>query len=146
MPPAHSAALSFSSPWCFEARVNHCPYLDDLAEPGDFLVLFDQLQKERRRRSLALNKVRIYLFTFLLAIQKKIIHGPAERKEIMSQEMRLFLAIGFCGSFTTFSPFAAENLNLFQIGSSWVLLANALANLVLGVTAVYMGVVLTRLG
>jgi len=59
--------------------------------------------------------------------------------------MRLFLAIGFCGSFTTFSAFAAENLNMLQLGNTWILLANVLANVILGVAALYLGIYLIRL-
>ena len=37
----------------------------------------------------------------------------------MSQEVRLFLAVGFLGGFTTFSSFSLDAMSLFQRGA-WV--------------------------
>ncbi len=74
-----------------------------------------------------------------------IIYGLAEEHKIMTQEFRLFLAIGFCGSFTTFSTFAAENLNLFQLGTYGPLTANIVLSVVLGIAAVFGGIAITRI-
>jgi len=46
-----------------------------------------------------------------------VIFGLADRYQWMTQEWRLFLAIGFCGSFTTFSTFAFDNLQLIKDGN-----------------------------
>lgn len=35
-------------------------------------------------------------------------------KELVSQDIRLFLTIGFCGGFTTFSTFSLETFNLLK--------------------------------
>jgi fluoride exporter len=73
-----------------------------------------------------------------------IIYGLAEEHKIMSHEFRLLLAIGFCGSFTTFSTFSAENLQMYQLESYGHLVVNVLLSVTLGIIAVVGGVQLTR--
>jgi CrcB protein len=63
----------------------------------------------------------------------------------LSPELRLVLGVGFLGAFTTFSSFSLETLNLVREGSVALAGANAAANLVLCLIAVWMGVVLVRL-
>lgn len=43
-----------------------------------------------------------------------IVYGMSERFQWFSPSLRLFLATGFCGGFTTFSAFAYENMRLLQ--------------------------------
>lgn len=43
--------------------------------------------------------------------------GYIEKNHWFSPEVRLFLTIGFCGSFTTFSTFAFENLEMLRSGN-----------------------------
>lgn len=59
-------------------------------------------------------------------------------------EYRLLFAIGFVGSYTTFSTFTYETLALAEEGD-WVFAAlNVLANTVLGLLAAYVGITLAK--
>ncbi|MEK7855013.1 MAG: fluoride efflux transporter CrcB [Acidobacteriota bacterium] len=43
-----------------------------------------------------------------------MVFGLSQRHEWLSPELRMFLTVGFCGGFTTFSAFAYENIILLQ--------------------------------
>lgn len=73
-----------------------------------------------------------------------IIYALAEKGNLMSPEWRIFMAVGICGGFTTFSTFAMDNLNLLKDNSLWQLLLYTGGSLFLGIAAVYLGIVLTR--
>jgi CrcB protein len=73
-----------------------------------------------------------------------IVFAFAEKGNVMSSEWRIFLAVGICGGFTTFSSFAYNNLNLLKEHSYGQLLWNIGGSLVLGILAVYLGIVLVR--
>lgn len=67
-----------------------------------------------------------------------IFYGLAERYGI-SGELKLFLTVGICGGFTTFSTFMNENLLLLRGGSFMMALLYAGLSVVLGLAAVYAG-------
>lgn len=73
-----------------------------------------------------------------------IIYGLAERHQLMTQEMRLLLAVGFCGSFTTFSTFSVENLNMLEAGNYLQAGAYISLSIVLGVALVFLGFVIVK--
>ena len=73
-----------------------------------------------------------------------LIFGYAERYQWMTQEWRLFLAIGFCGSFTTFSTFAFDNLQMIKDGNYYQLFLYISLSLVLGVAIAWLGFILAR--
>lgn len=73
-----------------------------------------------------------------------IIYAFAEKGNLMSPEWRIFLAVGICGGFTTFSTFTMDNLNLMKDNSLFQLLLYTGGSLFLGIVAVYLGIILTR--
>jgi fluoride exporter len=73
-----------------------------------------------------------------------IIYAFAEKGNLMNPEWRIFLAVGICGGFTTFSTFTMDNLNLLKDNSLIQLLLYTGGSLFLGVLAVYLGIILTR--
>ena len=54
-------------------------------------------------------------------------------------ELKFLLIAGFCGGFTTFSTFSAENISLWQSGSYGILLVYVLLSVFVGLLAVYVG-------
>jgi CrcB protein len=68
-----------------------------------------------------------------------VIVGISQKSEILSADVRLFLMVGICGGFTTFSSFSVENLMLIQNGQVFSALIYTFLSLFLGFTAVYLG-------
>lgn len=75
-----------------------------------------------------------------------VIYGTLQKYSTGNQtEIKLLLATGFCGGFTTFSAFAYENNLLWQQDSNFLTLAYILGSLGLGLTATFLGMwLLTR--
>ena len=61
-----------------------------------------------------------------------------------SDGWRLFLTVGFCGGFTTFSTFVNENHSLLSAGQFATSAAYAAASLALGLMALYAAHTLVR--
>ncbi len=71
--------------------------------------------------------------------------GIASRSELMSPNLRLFLMVGICGGFTTFSSFTLENMTLLQNGQYTSAIIYILSSLILGLVAVFAGYFLSNL-
>jgi CrcB protein len=66
-------------------------------------------------------------------------YGLAEKGNFMSADVRMFLTVGFCGGFTTFSTFANENIAFLKDGNILY------AALYIGLS-VFLGLLLTYFG
>lgn len=62
----------------------------------------------------------------------------------LPQAWRLLLAVGFCGSYTTFSSYAVESIGLFQGSPPWMAWLTMIANNLLSLLAVLVGMWLAR--
>ncbi|MCX4331807.1 MAG: CrcB family protein [Muribaculaceae bacterium] len=74
-----------------------------------------------------------------------VVYGLLERGFRLSEPMKLFLTVGFCGGFTTFSTFIRENSLLFGAGSVMLFAAYATLSIVAGMMLLYAGYFITRL-
>jgi len=88
--------------------------------------------------------------TFLVNISGSLVLGVVLTLIIErwppSRYLRSFAAIGFLGAYTTFSTYMVETDLLLKDGQPGVALAYVLGSLVVGLAAVYAGIVIGRLG
>jgi len=69
----------------------------------------------------------------------------SEERFLINPEVRIFIAIGILGGFTTFSSFSYETLALVNGANYFAALGNILSSVVIGLTATWLGMVLARL-
>ena len=86
--------------------------------------------------TLAVNVTGSLLLGFIVAL--------AADRIVISPELRLFLAVGFMGSYTTFSSYTVESLTLLQAGAAWPAILNILGNNFLGLGCAVLGFALAR--
>jgi CrcB protein len=73
-----------------------------------------------------------------------IIFGLSE-KELISPLVRLFLTVGFCGGFTTFSTFSFETLNLLKDYDFFLAFINILSNVTFCIGGTYVGYLISKI-
>ena len=88
------------------------------------------------------------LATFLINVTGSFVLGlfstlAAERLEV-DPRLRLFVATGFVGAYTTFSTFEYETQRLAESGAVWWGLLNVVTSVAAGYAAVQLGVRLAR--
>ena len=71
--------------------------------------------------------------------------GIADKSSILTVQWRMFLMVGLCGGFTTFSTFSSENLMLLHNGQYISVILYTGLSVFLGFTAVFFGFASTNL-
>ena len=61
-------------------------------------------------------------------------------KNSLSNEMKLFLMVGLCGGFSTFSTFSAESYQMFNVGNGLLAILYMGASFLICLLAIYLGV------
>lgn len=74
-----------------------------------------------------------------------IIYGISGRSNIISPDLRLFLTVGVCGGFTSFSTFSSENIFLLRDGNFMFFALYTSLSVFLCLVAVYLGNLITKL-
>ena len=74
-----------------------------------------------------------------------IIYGIAERGNFISSEWRMFLTVGFCGGFTTFSAFAAENIAMLRDTEYFNFFLYTGSSIFIGLLAIFAGIMITKI-
>ncbi|MEA5081078.1 MAG: fluoride efflux transporter CrcB [Dysgonamonadaceae bacterium] len=74
-----------------------------------------------------------------------LLYGLFERGNLMNSNLRLFLTVGFCGGFTTFSTFIGENFQLIRSDNFFYFLLYLTVSIVGGYLLLYLGYSLIKL-
>ena len=72
------------------------------------------------------------------------INGIIPQEHAYNNNLRLFLTVGFCGGFTTFSTYCSENLSLLRNGHFLIGSLYASACVFMGLAAVYAGTIIAQ--
>ena len=74
-----------------------------------------------------------------------LVYALSEKGDVLSPEWRLFLAVGLCGGFTTFSSLAYESFQMIKLGQFFFVALYMGLSLFLGLIATYLGVISLKL-
>ena len=83
--------------------------------------------------------IATFITNFLGCLIIGLLIGYFGKNNEINPQLKLLLITGFCGGFTTFSTFAAENVQLLENGNYGLLFANVAGSVVLGIGGVILG-------
>ncbi len=73
-----------------------------------------------------------------------LVLGYYTKNTTENADIKLLLTTGFCGGFTTFSAFAAENLYLIKSGNQLTALFYIILSVLLGILATFLGSIVIK--
>lgn len=73
-----------------------------------------------------------------------LVAGLADFRGLLAPQTRLFLGLGFLGSFTTFSTFSHETMLLARDSEFFAAAANVALHVVVGLAAAWLGYAIAR--
>lgn len=73
-----------------------------------------------------------------------LLMGYFTKNQLEDSQLKWLLVTGFCGGYTTFSAFGYENISLMQNGQSLTAFLYIASSVVVGLAAVWLGLVLTK--
>jgi CrcB protein len=86
--------------------------------------------------------------TLFINIMGSLILGFVMRLAVegvnVTPEARAFIAVGFCGGFTTFSSVTYETIRLLEGGEGWRAAVYIMASVLLSLAAAFLGLVAAR--
>ena len=86
-----------------------------------------------------------FISNFLGCFILGLVLGYFIKNENPNSILFVFLTIGLCGGFTTFSSFSNESLQLIQNGEIFTFLTYLLSSLVGGIVSVYAGTIMFKI-
>ncbi len=84
--------------------------------------------------TLAINIIACFMVGLVISL--------ADHRQLISPSTKVFLTIGFCGGFSTFSTFSAETISLMQNGFYLSTVVYVASSLLLCIAATYAGLFL----
>jgi CrcB protein len=81
--------------------------------------------------------------SFIIGLVAAVTLTPA--RVPMHPDLRVFLMVGVCGGFTTFSAFSLQTLELLQAGDSWPALGYVFSSVLLCVCGAWAGWAIGRM-